>query len=311
MTTITAKSVLASTNGDSRIDTMLLRYPRCIHAEFMTHRQFSRSASSSRAVPVAKLIQDVLDDPFVPLHWGKNQKGMQASEECNNKVMWPLDWDNPELGTTPVSREASWLRAMKQAVRVARAFDEAGYHKQIVNRLLEPFSHIIVVVTATEWDNFFALRDHPDAEPHIQMLAQAIRKARDEAEVQKLEPGDWHLPFVYRGEATDIWLDKYSGNRGGDNEASTLCMNDLIKLSVARCASTSYKTVEGFDMTLDRAIALHDKLAGATPAHASPMEHQAKASFGSMTSDALDGWNGNLGLGWQQYRKLLEMGNGS
>jgi len=281
VTTITAKSILASqhaSNSSKRIDTLLLRYPRCIHSEFMTHRMFSRNASSSRAIPVERLIQDVMDDPFVPLVWGKNQKGMQGGEECNEPVGY---------GT----RLAAWLHARDCAVEVAEAFDEAGYHKQIVNRLLEPFSHITVVVTGTNWSNFLALRDHPDAEPHIQMLAKAVRRALDGADVQTLEVGDWHLPFV---NVTD-------GLSGGEG------LENALKLSVARCASTSYKTVEGFDMTLDRAIALHDKLVAMVPLHASPCEHQARVDEWWPENG---GWQelelgGNLGAGWIQYRKTL------
>jgi hypothetical protein len=278
MTTIAAKSILASVHRqspDTRIDTMLLRYPRCIHSEFMTHRVFSRNASSSRAIPVEKLIQSAIDEPFVPLHWGKNQKGMQADEECNDRV-------------GHFTREEAWLHARDRAVQVAKQFAKAGYHKQLVNRLLEPFTHITVVVTGTNWSNFLHLRDHPDAEPHMRLLAKAIDEAYTTAEVQPLHAGDWHLPFV----GSDDWDDGH--------------LDDCIKLSVARCASTSYKTVEGFDMTLEKAEALHDKLVGADPLHSSPCEHQAMAdglTRGNRWVNPRMG--GNLGPGWVQYRKTL------
>lgn len=281
MTTISAKSILSSrhaVSGDT-LHTLLLRYPRWIHAEFMTHRMFSRNASSSRAIPVEKLIQDVLDDPAVPMFWGANQKGMQAGEECNNGVRLtadPAGWP----------REEAWISARDSAVGVASAFADAGYHKQIVNRLLEPFAHITVVCSATQWSNFLYLRDHKDAEPHIQMLAREIRKAIDGADVQTLQPGQWHLPFIY------------GDDHGYDLEAR-------IALSVARCASTSYKTVDGFDMTLDRAIALHDKLVGADPLHASPCEHVAQADV--VSDDGVwmfDDHHGNF-TGFRQYRKML------
>jgi hypothetical protein len=306
LTTISAKSILASqhTETGARIDTFLLRYPRWIHAEFMTHRVFSRNASSSRAIPVAKLIQSVIDDPAVPLFWGANQKGMQADVECNEKVGVYAKPINDTRGPgrefinferANMAREDAWIYARDRAIEAARAFDEAGYHKQIVNRLLEPFGHITVVATGTQWSNFFALRCHPAAEPHMQMLARAIKEAYDEAEVQMLAPGQWHLPFV----GLDDWV-----------TINNLCLPRgehtamALKLSVARCASTSYKTVEGFDMTLERAVALHDKLVASVPLHASPCEHQAQA-------DKYDGrWanpghGGNLGDGWIQYRKLL------
>jgi thymidylate synthase ThyX len=305
MTTISAQSVLASKHaitGD-RIDTLLLRYPRCIHSEFMTHRMFSRNAASSRAIPVEKLIQDVLDDPFVPLHWGKNQKGMQANEECNEEVR--VD-DRP--GYEPLPRQLAWLLARDQAVEVARAFAEAGYHKQIVNRLLEPWMHITVVCTSTNWSNFLALRDHPDAEPHIQMLAREVRKALEGAEVRLLAPGEWHLPFVIDEDRGRAWKHTYQSGVPPEGRKSEEVRQSLIKLSVARCASTSYRTVDGFDMTLERAIELHDKLLNSNPMHASPFEHQVQAD--EVLGD--EGWgcyvhpeqHGNF-TGFRQYRKML------
>lgn len=297
MTTISATTVLASRNTSdpdkSRVlYTDLLRYPRFIHAEFMTHRVFTRNAGSSRAIPVAKMIADILRDTAMPIFWGKNQKGMQASEECNELIPWPHPL-GPELPAQMVDREAAWLWARDQAIKTAQAFADAGYHKQVVNRLLEPFMHITVLVSSTEWDNFFELRDHEDAEPHIAMLAREIRKAHEGAEVQQLEPGDWHLPFTSQEEHDAV-------QRGDLREEA------LRKISTARCASTSYKTVDGFDMTLDRATELHDKLVGSAPIHASPAEHVAQA-------DEYDDWHHwwvrpsqhrNF-VGWRQYRAMI------
>ena len=274
MTTISAKTILRSRNKarpDKVLTTLLLRYPRWIHAEQRTHRaipldeglefyeptpslmadpSLSRNAASSRAIPVSKLIEDVKRDPAFPLFWGKNQKGMQAGEELT--------------GAEFHRAKMTWEAALNDALRRAQELAEIGAHKQIVNRLLEPFSHITVLVSATEWDNFLALRDHPAAEPHIQMLARKIRKCLErEDDIQELEPGQWHLPFVGDG-----WDD-------GDVDAASL--EDQIKVSVARCASTSYKTVDGFDMTIERAKALHDKLLASNPIHASPAEHVAQA----------------------------------
>jgi hypothetical protein len=305
---ITAKSILASQHADAphRVDTLLLRYPRWIHAEGRTHRvlrigedmeveirtpslmedpNLSRNASSSRAIPVSRLIQDVLDDPAIPLFWGKNQKGMQATEEFSLAEQATL------------VRE--WLADRDAAIARARYYADFGCHKQIVNRLLEPFSHITVVVTATEWSNFFALRDHADAEPHIAMLARAMKTAMAEAHVQTLKPGQWHLPFVSVG-ATRREINM----RDGTMEA------DWVKLSVSRCASTSYRTVDGFDMTLDRAVDLHEKLVAMVPLHASPCEHQCYADqWYDHLNDGAGGWaedwgHGNL-KGFVQYRKTL------
>lgn len=328
MTTISATSILASKHaitGD-RIDTLLLRYPRWIHAEGRTHRlmkigegveilvptpslmedeNLSRNASSSRAIPVEKLIQDVLDDPAVPLFWGANQKGMQADEECDSTVLIAEGDDDLNGEPLVMDRDEAWHAAMEDAVEWAKRFSSAGYHKQIVNRLLEPFSHITVVATATNWSNFLALRDHPDAEPHIQMLAAEIRTALDDAIVQELQPGEWHLPFVtsedWRCFPQDLVV-------GGDGYSHDEAIDSLMKVSAARCASASYKTVDGFDMTIERAVALVDKLIGSTPLHASPFEHVAQADRIS----EIRGWreyehhkqHGNF-TGFRQWRKML------
>lgn len=277
----------------------------------MADPNLSRNAASSRAIPVAKLIEDVISDPAIPLFWGKNQKGMQAAEETDAPVFAPVPMNfggrrleiDRNKGRTP---KEAWLNARDLAIMSAQAFDQAGYHKQIVNRLLEPFSHITVLVSATEWDNFLELRDHEDAEPHIQMLAREVRKCLErEDDIQELEPGEWHLPFVtvYEPDPQDgEWL--FWTPDDGD---------DSIKLSTARCASTSYKTVDGFDMTLERAISLHDKLVSSKPIHASPAEHVAQAD-NLMDGPGEDGdlyqvWahereHGNF-EGFRQYRHHL------
>ncbi|MCB1466529.1 MAG: FAD-dependent thymidylate synthase [Rhizobiaceae bacterium] len=288
MTTISAQIIKDSVSQDGiRLTTMHLRYPRFIHAELMTHRDFSRNARSSRAVPVAKMIQEIIDNPVVPLFWGKNQKGMQASQECNEPIMHPIT-------KSPWPREDAWLLARYRAVEIARAFMSAGYHKQVVNRLLEPFMHIDVLVSSTNWSNFFALRDHDDAEPHIQVLAREMRKAMDVSKPNDLLPGMWHLPY------TD------------DRDLDILGRETAIKLSVARCARISYAPFDG-DASIESELRRYDTLVGSQPLHASPAEHQA-------TPDVNDGkvklhgktytaWSqsylhGNF-TGWCQYRKLL------
>ncbi len=301
MTTISARTILRSRNAsapDKVLSTLLLRYPRFIHAEFMTHRAFSRNAASSRAIPVKKIIDDILADTAMPLHWGANQKGMQAFEQCNKEVM---------LGAESwiVSREKAWLSARDKAIDIARAFDAAGYHKQVVNRLLEPFAHITVLVSTTEWDNFLELRDHGDAEPHIQMLAREVRKCLENDPVQTLQPGKWHMPFISGFDEDFLYQAS-----GGDHNIG---VEQLRKLSVARCASTSFTTVDGFEMTFQRAQTVFDKLVTSKPVHASPLEHVAQADEFS-TEDDEDGlvpWanseqHGNF-VGFRQYRRQLEL----
>ncbi len=356
MTTISAVAIASSRNtsdpdpSSRRLTSVLCRYPRWIHAEGRTHRllslgedfdadwcsfeprtpspmedpMLSRNASSSRAIPVRKMIDDVLADPAVPLFWGKNQRGMQGGEECSERVGLGSTWWPGEKGNW--SREDAWLGAMHDAIRWARRYDEAGYHKQIVNRLIEPFSHITVVFSATEWSNFFKLRIHADAEPHIRLLAERIREAIDTAPVEFLQPGEWHLSFVGPDDrrSARAWAEAnrpprgaFPGRGGGAKHHSAgvpfhlQAQENLRKLAVARCASTSYKTVDGFDMTLERAVALHDKLVAADPIHASPCEHVAQADEWVRALDR-SGWNrpeehGNF-VGWRQYRRQLPGG---
>lgn len=298
MTTISAKVIAKSRNiadpdPNRFLGTILCRYPRPIHSELLTHRVFSKNSASSRAIPVQKMIQSILDDPFVPLIWGKNQKGMQHSEECNEKVRG--------LDGLYIDREDAWLELMHRAIYVAQNFSEAGYHKQIVNRLLEPFMHITVLISSTEWDNFYKLRDHKDAEPHIQILAQVIRKAFDGYLATELKPGQWHLPFVRITDEVGIidQLDQLSGE----------ALGNAVKLSAARCASTSYETVEGEPMTLERANNIFRKLVEQEPIHASPFEHVAQADDVHLDDFGPAVWKNRKMhrnfVGWKQYRAII------
>ena len=317
MTTISAQIIADSTAYfRPRLTTFLLRYPRWIHSEMMAHRAFSRNASSSRAVPVKKLIQSVIDDPAVPMFWGADQKGMQSKKEHNATILVKkpeIEYSSSDEHEAPtpvvcwgyrdLKRETAWLHACDNAIETAKAFAESGYHKQLVNRLLEPFSHITVVVTATEWSNFFAVRRHPDAEPHIKLLADRMWEIMQTSTPSVLTNGDWHLPFVTnedRKEQSVRWRVNYYASDKNETEAN------LLKLSVARCASTSYKTVDGFHMTMERAVALHDKLVGSTPIHASPCEHQACVDdYHTNGSFMNPHQSGNFSPGWIQYRKTL------
>ena len=317
MTTISA-TVIADSIGDHspRLTTLLLRYPRWIHAEGRTHRvtrigedmeievrtpspmedpDFSRNASSSRAIPVQRLIADLLDDPAEPLFWGANQPGMQATAELMEDDLRH-------------AKEA-WCDGRMAAINTARRLHVAGAHKQLVNRVLEPHTHINVVWTGTQYSNFFALRRHADAEPHIKMLADAMFEAMATSTPNWLAPGDWHLPFVSVEDDNAVFR-QFAGADQVDPATLKRMTDACIKLSVARCASTSYKTVDGLPMTLERAIALHDKLVAMVPLHASPCEHQAKVDAVREMTSLGPVWQrpnlgGNLGKGWVQYRKTL------
>ena len=275
---IAVKVIEDSVNDDGwRLTTLQLRYPRFIHAEFLTHRVFSRNASSSRAIPVAKMIEQVRNDPALPIHWGRNQAGMQAYSELD-------DQDR-------VRAHAVWRSASLAAAHFAEQLSDIGAHKQICNRLLEPFQFMNVVVTATEWRNFFALRRHHTAEPTIQELANRMYEAMKQSTPKLLADGEWHLPYITRDERNDSHFQSR--------------MTMLARVSVARCARVSYNKHDGTRPGIREDLALCDRLINTDldPMHASPAEHQATPDCGH------ENWylHGNL-VGWQQFRKLIEAG---
>jgi len=324
MAIISAKVIADSiSRAGKRLTTFELVYPRWIHAEGRTHRVFSedeewepptpslmaarelsRNASSSRAIPVKRLIEDVLRHPAIPLFWGKNQPGMQAGGE-HDQLVWlpsPTDPADPQCSDLH-DRHDAWLWARDQAVVAAKAFDAAGYHKQIVNRLIEPFSHIKVVVTATEWDNFYLLRDHPGAEPHIRLLSQRMRAAMDTSEPIELMYGEWHLPYVAVDEQAGLDGDFYKPRSAKSRDIVRGLVPDALKLSVARCARVSYLTHEGLVPRHAEDLALYERLVGSVPLHASPAEHQGTPYESGEWQ--VPNETGNF-HGWRQFRKLIE-----
>lgn len=277
--------------GD-RITTFELEYPRFIHGELMTHRMFSRNAMSSRAVPVSKMIEQVRTNPAMPIHWGKNQAGMQAKEEHSN------------IGAC----QESWGVAAESVADVAEVWSEEGLHKQVVNRILEPFQMMKTIVTATEYGNFFNLRCHADAQPEIHELADLMLDCMNESEPVILKAGEWHTPYVdnFRASDGDAILEYHVNNIGVNLE-------EALKVSASCCAQVSYRLL---DNSVEKAIMIYDKLIESKPIHASPFEHQAKVmqrptrgSFdwdaGTTHEDRLGyRWSGNF-KGWIQYRQLL------
>ena len=241
---ITAKILADSVHGlfNTRLTTLELRYPRYIHAEFMTHRVFSRNASSSRAIPIQKQIDAIESDPVFPLEWGTNKPGMQAGEALDTE--------------SRTAAENEWQLALNDAIRHARVLKGLGVHKQIVNRILEPFAYITVIVTATDWQNFFDLRISPLSQPEIQDLAKKIRYAMDQSIPTIMLPGQAHLPFVTSDE----------------KEQNTIPLN--MMLSAARCARVSYLTHDGLAPDTNKDLALAERLRA--DRHASVFEHQAQ-----------------------------------
>ena len=252
--------VIADSISDQgiRITTFQLRYWRAIHAELMTHRVFSRNAGSSRARPSKAIIEQVAHDPWGPIVWGLNEPGMQANNLADIDVEMQSLW--------------SWRNIAKRAANSATVLLNLGLHKQIVNRVLEPFTYIDVVVTATDYANWFALRLDKDAQPEIQQLAQAMKDAMDASKPVLLNPGEWHLPYITTNDYAEA-QNHVSYVISKDRPETLLDL--LKKISAARCARTSYKAFDGKVASIDDDLALFDKLMSGNLKHASPTEHQA------------------------------------
>ena len=276
---------------NDRLTSVVLTYPRIIHSEMMTHRMFSRNASSSRAVPVDKMIKAVRENTFCPFEFQKSHKGMQGSEYFTGA-------DRQECINL-------WLESAELALQQAEKMKAKGISKQIINRILEPYQYYTVLITGSKegWDNFFNLRCpsykligldeenvksrkewlekiqfssalHPSmypktdvewlqinkgqAEIHIMDLAEKIYDAVNESTPKQLQAGEWHIPMI------------------SDSESLKLSTNDQIKLSVGRAANTSYTVVgDGKELTLEHAIKIHDKCVELV--HSSVFEHCARA----------------------------------
>lgn len=261
-----------------RLTTLSLKYPRWIHAEFMTHRMFSRNASSSRAVPSRRL--SALEREY-PLIWGTNIPGMQAGVALSAEQA--------------AKAKAIWDRMADACIEGVTELAELGLHKQWANRPLEWFTSISVLVSATSFDNFFGVRWHPDAQPEIHELAKQMHQAMQSGTPRPLEPDQWHLPYV------------------AAVEEKTLGLDTARRCSAARCARVSYLNHDGTTPNVAKDLETFAKLAGdpngpPRPLHASPMEHQATPDRLRDPADP-DSWqhpreHGNF-RGWRQYRKML------
>ena len=243
--------------------TFRLEYPRFIHSQMMAHRMAARNAQSSRAVPVQKIIDKVRDDGVMPIHFGANQPGMVAEQELD--------------AVARIKAKAVWLTAMVEAANSAEKLVALGVHKQVANRLLEPFTTITVLMTLQQkWlDHFLGLRLAHDAQPEIQALAGEMARAVGSAEPRKCQMFNWHLPFITAEEWRENGTDR------------------LRKMSAARCARVSYLNFGG-DADPEKDLRLADRLLA--DQHMSPFEHQVKPR------------SGEYGIydGWQSYRWELE-----
>lgn len=232
---------------------MRLRLPRFVLPELLTHRKFSRNAGSSRAISIKRRIEMVEQNPVFPLEWGLNQKGMSASEVLDQE--------------STIDANCAWKDAANYAVACARQLDKLGVHKQVVNRLLEPFSWVDVIVSSTEWNNFFMLRCSPKAQPEIHKIADMMAMALVGSTPTRVNWGDWHIPLA-------------------DDKA----------VAVGRLARVSYEAGSKTDEE-ERELATQLALDG----HWSPFEHVAQARFDDPRATSR-----NFDPGWVQWRAMID-----
>lgn len=276
--------------GGVRLTTFELVYPRIIHSELMTHRDKSRNAASSRAIPFEKMKTQLTGEP---VRFGQSNPGMQDKGEAYEGL---IDI-GPAMGLSHPFMSAprnAWAAAVEVASKFSEAFYKAGYHKQVYNRLTEAAQMMKTVMTATEWNNFFWLRDDGSADPTIAELARVMREAKDASTPMLLQPGEWHLPYVItiRSEANgglyyyddipkwDDAINPYDFYNG-------LTLEQAKKVSAARCAAVSFRNI---DYTLEKSEQVFARLVGDDRKHASAFEHQATP----MESEGAGDWEVNV-----------------
>lgn len=271
---MTKTKILADSVNPSgqRIVTFLATYPRYIHAEVMTHRAFARNAGSSRAVPIKRLMADVKNSPVVPARWGKNQSGMQSFEEME--------------ALEQTAAEKIWRATLGDSLTAVSALLGLGLHKQWANRLIEPWMHITVLITATEWGNFFNLRAHPAAMPDFQQLTfRMLHRYHTSVPAEKAW-GEWHIPFAEQMPGVP-----------DNGDVRPITPHEMLKVATARAARLSYLN---HDNVIDpiKDFGLHDGLA--ENGHWSPFEHTAIAE-----NEKPDYWEELQGLLWESDRNDL------
>ncbi len=272
----------------NRLTTFVVVFPRMVLAEFNTHRMLSRNSASSRAIPFKTMLKRVQEHPFIPMKWMKDHKGMQGNEYFETIA------DTLDLQDT-------WLEGRDEAMELAKHLNRLGLTKQICNRLLEPFMWHKVIVTATEWENFFALRAEDGAEIHIQHLAYMMLDAYNTSIPKILKAGEWHIPFGDRFDRER--LGQLVNQEDREIVASELEQIHMVKIATARCARVSYINYEGKDDYLAD-IKLHNGLSKV--GHRSPFEHCGKAMWKAEWD--VDHWSGNF-KGFYQYRKMFQEEN--
>lgn len=307
---ISAEVVQDSISPDGkRVTSLNLKYGLIIHAEHLRHRLLSNSVASQRAIPMKKIRQQVLKEPYVPVWFGAQQKGMVADKEVGNKS---------------IARQL-WLTARYPACFAHWIAEKIGAHKEWSNRLLNPWQFVQQTVTATEWDNYFELRIHKDAQKDIQEISRCIKKALDKSEPVTLYPGEYHVPYVQRSRLCGDGVMQYF-----DNDGARLTVEQAIKASAARVARSSYNNHDKSDANFKTDEELYQMLIESNPKHLSPAEAQCTpmkicnvARYNRAEMDKAFGvsdngnpkgvthmdckgrlWSGNL-MGWCQHRQTL------
>jgi hypothetical protein len=273
-----------------RLTTIEVEYPHAIHKDIMTHRAFSRNFQSFRAYPPEKVIEKIEQDPFIPEVFESRVVGMGQGDAIYDQERALL----------------RWMDHVDNSLRTARSLMELDLAKAQVNFVLQDLTWIKGIITATEWDNFWALRlainpetDKPFARPEVYKIARLMKDAYDLSTPSPLESYEWHLPYIdvndykahYSGTDDEFFFDDPQVGLRIDWEP-------LVKISVGRCARISYLTHDG-KRDWEKDIALHDSLR--SNGHMSPFEHQAQPMHPATIMPEIT-YSGNL-RGWNQYRK--------
>lgn len=291
----------------SRLTTYRLKYPRFIHSELMTHRTHSRNAGSSRAIPGHILRRQVIQHPANPVFWGRHQRGMQATEESTGFRRWV--------------HQRLWYGARVPVVAAHWGLEKLGLHKQVLNRILEPWVWMESIWSATDngWNNWFHLRAHKDAQPEFRHLAEMMLAAYRASKPQKLQAGEWHVPYgdkedmVRQGNTPEKLAALKEGSFAGirpfpSNPADVPVVDGdaPLKAAIGKIARVSFHAHDK-KKAFEEHLALYEKLAKAEvesePAHLSPMEHVAQALE---ADDYTTDMSGNFSAGWIQWRKMIE-----
>ena len=241
----------ASPEG-TRLTTFELEYPRFLHPEMLTHRVFSKNSQSSRAVPIVKT-RVVNIKPVTPIIWGQNVPGMQSKGEL--------------AGIKLKLAKGTWRCASNTAFALSNVLGRLGLHKQWANRITEPFSTIKVVLSSTEFANFFWLRiDEAGVQPEMLRLAMDMKQAYDLSIPVQLEAGQWHVPYVTNKvlEGEQVFFDA---------DGAEVSTEIALKISASCCAQVSYRNL---DDSIKKADDIFAKLFSGDRPHLSPTEHQGR-----------------------------------